>query len=60
MAFDFLVLFLTAYKLATPVKNAKRSKLMTLIFGDGLIYFIIAFLANLIATVSCVFSWNLN
>ena len=52
MAFDFIVLNLTAFKLVVPVGNAKRSRLMTLIFGDGLIYFIIAFLSNLIATVS--------
>ncbi|KAK7681333.1 hypothetical protein QCA50_015424 [Cerrena zonata] len=58
MAFDFIVLLLTAYKLATPTKNAKRSRLMTLIFGDGLIYFIIAFLANLIATVFMLANLN--
>ena len=59
MAFDFIVLNLTAFKLVVPVGNAKRSRLMTLIFGDGLIYFIIAFLSNLIATVSHlgIFPW---
>lgn len=30
--------------------------LVTLIFGDGLIYFVIAFLANLLATVSICFA----
>lgn len=40
MSFDFLVLFLTAYKLFQP--NSGRSKLVELIFSDGLIYFLIA------------------
>lgn len=40
MAFDFLVLCLTAWKLAYPAGG--RSKLIKLIFGDGLIYFVIA------------------
>lgn len=40
MSFDFLVLVLTAYKLFEP--NTNRSKLVELIFADGLIYFIIA------------------
>ena len=52
MCFDFTVLVLTAYKLAWPTRSADRSKLVNLIFGDGLIFFIIAFVANLIATVS--------
>jgi hypothetical protein len=40
MAFDFIVLFLTGWKLAFPATG--RSHLVTLIFGDGLIFFIIA------------------
>ncbi|KAJ2933068.1 hypothetical protein H1R20_g4045, partial [Candolleomyces eurysporus] len=56
MSFDFLVLFLTAYKLFQP--NSGRSKLVELIFSDGLIYFVIAFLANLIATVFMVLNLN--
>ena len=40
MAFDFVVLCLTGWKLAFPA-NA-RSRLVTLIFGDGLIFFVIA------------------
>ena len=40
MAFDFLVLCLTAWKLAYP--SGGRSRLITLIFGDGLIYFLVA------------------
>jgi hypothetical protein len=41
MAFDFLVLCLTAWKLAYP--SGGRSRLITLIFGDGLIYFLVAY-----------------
>lgn len=40
MAFDFVVLCLTAWKLAFP--SGGRSRLVTLIFGDGLIYFLVA------------------
>ena len=40
MAFDFVVLCLTAWRLAFP--SGGRSKLVTLIFGDGLIYFVVA------------------
>jgi hypothetical protein len=40
MVFDFIVLFLTGWKLAFPAGG--KSHLVTLIFGDGLIFFIIA------------------
>ena len=40
MVFDLVVLSLTAFKLIYP--NNNRSKLVELIFNDGLIYFIIA------------------
>lgn len=52
MCFDLTVLLLTAYKLVLPAKRSDRTKLVNLIFNDGLIFFIIAFLANLLATVS--------
>lgn len=52
MCFDFTVLVLTAWKLAWPTKRSERTKLVSLIFGDGLIFFFIAFMANLGATVS--------
>ncbi|CAL1699326.1 unnamed protein product [Somion occarium] len=58
MAFDFIVLVLTAFKLAVPAKSVKRSRLMTLIFGDGLIFFIIAFLSNLLATIFMLANLN--
>jgi len=41
MSFDFIVLCLTAWKLAFPTGG--RSRLITLIFGDGLIYFLVAY-----------------
>lgn len=40
MCFDLLVLCLTAYKLLVP-RNG-RSRLVNLIFGDGLIFFFVA------------------
>ena len=40
MVFDFVVLILTAYKLCNA--NVARSKLIVLIFNDGLVYFVIA------------------
>ncbi|KAF9051500.1 hypothetical protein BJ165DRAFT_1591447 [Panaeolus papilionaceus] len=56
MMFDFTVLSLTAFKLLYP--NSGRSKLVELIFNDGLIYFVIAFLANLIATIFMLLNLN--
>lgn len=44
MAFDFIVLCLTAWKLAFP--SGGRSRLITLIFGDGLIYFLVAYVEH--------------
>jgi hypothetical protein len=37
MSFDALILFLTAYKLATTggIRNGQRSRLVDMIFGDG-------------------------
>ncbi|CAA7270204.1 unnamed protein product [Cyclocybe aegerita] len=56
MVFDFTVLSLTAFKLLYP--KTGRSKLVELIFNDGLIYFAIAFLANLIATIFMLLDLN--
>jgi len=56
MAFDFVVLLLTGYKLFQP--SAGRSRLIVLIFNDGLVYFAIAFLVNLIATVFMLLNLN--
>ena len=40
MVFDFVVLILTGYKLSNP--DVGRSRLVSLIFNDGLVYFVIA------------------
>ena len=40
MVFDFIVMILMGYKLFSPA--AGRSKLVVLIFNDGLVYFVIA------------------
>ncbi|KAF9482277.1 hypothetical protein BDN70DRAFT_930114 [Pholiota conissans] len=56
MCFDFLVLCLTAFKLLYP--KTGRSRLVELIFNDGLIYFLLAFLANLIATIFMLINLN--
>lgn len=58
MAFDFSVLTLTAWKLAFPLKREKQSRIVQLIFHDGLIFFIIAFLANLLATIFMLLNLN--
>lgn len=56
MVFDFVVLILTGYKLLYPA--AGRSKLVVLIFNDGLVFFAIAFLVNLIATIFMLLNLN--
>ncbi|KDR80358.1 hypothetical protein GALMADRAFT_223239 [Galerina marginata CBS 339.88] len=63
MCFDLTVLLLNVYKLLgiKGTKNSElmgRSRLTHMIFADGLIFFIIAFLANLIATVFMVVNLN--
>ncbi|KAG6856949.1 hypothetical protein H0H87_011935 [Tephrocybe sp. NHM501043] len=57
MVFDFTVLCLTAFKLVVGSNN-NSSRLVSLIFKDGLIYFVIAFLANLIATIFMLLNLN--
>jgi hypothetical protein len=44
MVFDFIVMSLTAIKLLQP-SSGSRSKLVELIFTDGLIYFIVAYVS---------------
>ncbi|KAI0356002.1 hypothetical protein OH77DRAFT_1538306 [Trametes cingulata] len=57
MCFDLVILLLSMYKLVIGVKGG-RSQLMTLLFKDGLVYFIIAFLSNLLATVFIMLNLN--
>ncbi|KAF9528713.1 hypothetical protein CPB83DRAFT_929504 [Crepidotus variabilis] len=64
MCFDLTVLLLNTYKLLgiNASENARRvlgqSRLTKLVFADGLIFFMIAFLANLIATVFMLLNLN--
>jgi len=63
MCFDLLVLLLNAFKLfgftSFPSRNLMgQSRLAQMIFADGLIFFILAFLANLIAAVFMVLNLN--
>ncbi|KAJ3487631.1 hypothetical protein NLI96_g3406 [Meripilus lineatus] len=53
---DFIVFAVTAWKLVMP--NRRRSQLMDLMFKDGLVYFVLAFVANVPAAV--VISLKLN
>ncbi|KAF9568259.1 hypothetical protein CPC08DRAFT_732709 [Agrocybe pediades] len=56
MCLDLTVLLLTTYKLAGI--RAGGSRLGNMIFNHGLLYFFIAFLANLIATIFMVLDLN--
>ncbi|KAJ7349874.1 hypothetical protein DFH08DRAFT_1079162 [Mycena albidolilacea] len=56
MGFDLLVFLLNAYKLGINRKG--KSKLSKMIFTDGLIFFFIAFLANLAATIFMFLNLN--
>ncbi|KAJ3508871.1 hypothetical protein NLJ89_g5520 [Agrocybe chaxingu] len=64
MCFDLTVLLLNTYKLmnvatkVSPRDLVGSSRLTHMIFADGLIYFIIAFLANLVATVFMLLNLN--
>jgi hypothetical protein len=64
MCFDFLVLVLSAYQLFGVGFGIKRgsgianSRIGQMLFGDGLIFFLIAFLANLVATVFMLLDLN--
>ncbi|KAG6377384.1 hypothetical protein JVT61DRAFT_15180 [Boletus reticuloceps] len=62
MSFDLVVLCLTAYKLAWTRRISGTSgihgKLVRMVFSDGLVYFILAFLANLLATIFMILNLN--
>ncbi|KAI0918771.1 hypothetical protein AcV7_010415 [Taiwanofungus camphoratus] len=55
MCFDALVMVLSAYKLSG---RAGRSQLIRLLFKDGMIYFLVAFISNLIATTFMLLGLN--
>ncbi|OBZ67498.1 hypothetical protein A0H81_12727 [Grifola frondosa] len=59
MTFDFAVLSLTGLKLAIlTTRRQDRSRIVRLIFDDGLIFFIVAFVANLLATIFMLINLN--
>lgn len=62
MCFDLLIVILTTIKLWGPIKRKLPagtegfSKLPELLFTQGLVYFVVAFLANLLASIFMVLS----
>ncbi|KAH9941757.1 uncharacterized protein BXZ73DRAFT_41701 [Epithele typhae] len=59
MCFDFCVLTLAAVKLGVAMTPRRdRSRIVQLIFHDGLIFFVVAFVANLIATIFMLLNLN--
>lgn len=61
MCFDLIVFLLNVYKLSRRKGHSNAigdSRLGRMIFGDGLIYFFVAFLANVIATVFMLMKLN--
>ncbi|KAG9313366.1 hypothetical protein JVU11DRAFT_5682 [Chiua virens] len=62
MSFDLVVLCLTGYKLAWSGRISgcagMHGRLVRMIFSDGLVYFILAFLANLVATIFMILNLN--
>ncbi|OCH85027.1 hypothetical protein OBBRIDRAFT_740612 [Obba rivulosa] len=57
MCFDALIFLLSAWKLSFK-RAGGRSQLMKMLFKDGLIYFLVAFGANLIATIFMLLNLN--
>lgn len=59
MCFDLIVLVLNAYKLSgIKSEGFGTSRIAKMIFEDGLIFFFIAFVANLLATVFMLLNLN--
>jgi hypothetical protein len=56
MGFDAIIITLSTIKLAFPYYG--RSQLVRMLFTDGLLYFIIAFVANTIATTFMILNLN--
>ncbi|KAL0958094.1 hypothetical protein HGRIS_000267 [Hohenbuehelia grisea] len=59
MIFDFMVLCLSAYKLAWYGGVFKGSPLATLLFTDGLVYFLMGFCINLLAVIFMTLKINI-
>ncbi|KZT23649.1 hypothetical protein NEOLEDRAFT_1136120 [Neolentinus lepideus HHB14362 ss-1] len=58
MVFDLLVTVLTAYKLLFDTRGVQRTSLVNMIWGDGLIYFLIAIVSNAVATAFMLLNLN--
>lgn len=50
---DFVVMLLCAYKLVVQVRSPVYSRLEKLVFGDGLIYFVLVFVLSFLLVVHC-------
>ncbi|KAH9934540.1 uncharacterized protein BXZ73DRAFT_45839 [Epithele typhae] len=57
MCFDLVILSVSMYKLVVSARTG-RSQLMSLLFQDGLMYFFIAFLSNMLAVVFILLNLN--
>jgi len=57
MTLDFVILVLSAYKLFV-LSRETQSRLVRIVFYDGVVYFILAFLANLLASIFMRFDLN--
>jgi len=55
MSFDLIVLVLATFAL---VKSPSRSSLWQLLFRQGIIYFLVAFIANAISAIFLVLDLN--
>ncbi|KAJ7598061.1 hypothetical protein C8J56DRAFT_883359 [Mycena floridula] len=58
MVLDLIILVLTAYKLGYQENGRYRTAISTLLFRDGLFYFVVAFVGNLIAVVFSLVNLN--
>jgi hypothetical protein len=58
MSIDFIVLVLTLYRLGFNSGNGPQSRLANRLVHDGVVYFVIAFVANVAATVMMVLDLN--
>ncbi|KAJ8089624.1 hypothetical protein PM082_014882 [Marasmius tenuissimus] len=58
MVLDFVILLLTAYKTYVEYRNMYHMGLIKLIFEDGLAYFAVVFLANLVAVIFSLLRLN--
>lgn len=62
MSFDLVVLCLTAYKLAWTRRisgtTGIHSKLIRMVFSDGLVYFILAYVIHVLPDLFGIYAWS--